>query len=154
MLTFEHANRDCTGSQLTVDMKPSDGIEDGKFTFSITKQSALGSFEADGSRVLPEFDGDETEISLNAKQAMHLLFVLEGRFDGVNGGKGLFEGGGGRSAVLHCDRVREGASGFGFHIIMRTGGASRDGRILLNPTEAATLARAMNASLGRVAFGD
>lgn len=84
MLTFEHGNRENTGSQLAVDMKPSDGVEDGKFTLSISKQSAVGFIRPDGTRVLPEFDGNEATISLNAKQATHLLFVLEGKTNRVN----------------------------------------------------------------------
>lgn len=154
MLTFEHANRECSGSQLMVDMKPSDGVEDGKFTFAISKQSAVGFVNPDGVRVSPEFDGDEAAISLNAKQATHLLFVLENKAHAVNGGKGVFENGDGYCAVLHCDR-EAGSTGYAVHITTRYAhGASVDGRILLNPTEAATIAKAINASLGRVAFGD
>ncbi len=155
MLTFEHANRENTGSQLMVDMKPSDGVEDGKFTLAISKQSAVGFFKPDGTRVLPEFDGDEAMISLNAKQVTHLLFVLEGKANSVNGGKGVFANGDGYCAALHCDWEAERAAGFAVHITTRfAGGASVDGRILLNPTEAATIAKVVNASLGRVAFGD
>jgi len=155
MLTFEHGNRENTGSQLAVDMKPSDGVEDGKFTLVISKQSAVGFFKPDGTRVLPEFNGDEAVISLNAKQATHFLFVLEGKANSVNGGKGVFENSDDYCSVLHCDREAERAAGFAVHITTRFAvGASVDGRILLNPTEAATIAKAINASLGRVAFGD
>ena len=158
MLTFEHANAVCSGSQLIIDIESADDGSFGFVTMTLRRQTAAPSYDSRGRKKYATF-GDDTDISvkMSVKQIVHVLTVLEGKAENVLGGKGLFVNDELSAVVVHADMVREKPSGYAIHFIARKSEGtlvSYDQRILLNPCEALIIVKAINAVFGLLAFGE
>lgn len=158
MLTFEHANAVCTGSQLIIDIESADDGSSGFVTMTLRRQTTAPSYDGNGRKQYASF-GDDTDISvkISVKQIIHVLMVLEGKSENVLSGKGLFVNDELSAVVVHADRIREKPSGYALHFIARKSEGtlvSYDQRILLNTSEALVIVRAINAVFGLLAFGE
>ena len=146
MMTFEHGNAACTGSQMLVDMTPARNGGKGTVRFAIRPQGEVGTdacghgFEECG----------EMSITLTPTNVAHVLAVLRGREDPVMGTRGvrscMDEG-----STLFMDRADP--VGVEVHIRMKMEEGTAHGRFTLTPTEALALEVALSAAMGRVAFG-
>lgn len=155
MLTFEHANSVCTGSQLIIDIDRSDNDICGAVSLSIRPQITAPSIDGNGNKTYAEF-GDEGSIwvALDIKQVIHILAVLEGKADSILGGKGLFVKDEASAITIHADKVTGRPSGYSIHLKERRNGRVVDQRILLNHNEATTIVKSLNAVFGYLAFGE
>lgn len=159
MLTYEHGNRECTGSQMLVDIRTADEPGGGGAIFIIRPQCGLR--DARGMRMFDDSEDGQISIEVSAQKVAHVISALRGGADGdLDGGGRMVGGVDARRAeerrVMYVDAVARPFRGHAFHIKSipaSGGGAQRHGKIVLNQTEALALEAALSASMGRIAFG-
>lgn len=149
MMTFEHGNAECSGSQLAVDVIPPKDEARGMVRIGIRPQSATGA----GVRRHGFDAGCEVAVSLTPQNAAHVIAVLRGGRDAVMARRGVASCGG-EESVLFLDAVTQPYEGFAAHIReLDADGAAIHGRFTLTKTEGIALEAALTSAMGRVAFG-
>lgn len=157
MLTYEHGNRECTGSQMLVDIRTADETGGGGAVFMIRPQ--IGVRDAQGGHRFDDGEGGQIAIEVSVQKVAHIIAALRGGMDdgGEKGGRMLdgIDAYGDEKRVMYVDAVMKPFRGYAFHIksIPASIGAQRHGRIVLNQTEGLALESALSASMGRIAFG-
>lgn len=154
MLSYEHGNKNGTGSRLCIETEMSPNGESGRVRFEIHGQTDMGNVNpADGKW---EFADDNPAIvSLSVTQVAHIIPVLRGEAQGILKGSGLVVKEEGRTSLLHLDAETKPYRSFAMHIKTSwANGDKAEGRILLNPTEGLALLAAIEGTMGRLAFGN
>lgn len=149
MLKYTHGNRNGTGSQMLVDVKINESGTSGIVAFKIKPQTD----EKAGPRHFFAEEGS-VSIGLDAGRISHVLGVLRGDTDSTLGDKGVSVSDGNRMAVIHVDALKEPVIGFAVHIVNTNEDTELHGRIILNPSEGLALLTAIEASMGKIAFGN
>lgn len=149
MLKYTHGNKNGTGAQMLVDVKISGSGSSGLVAFKILPQTN----EKAGSRHSFAEEGS-VSIGLDAGRIAHVLAVLRGDCKSTLGDKGVSVSENGKTAVIHVDETPDPFQGYAFHIVNKDDTSEAHGRILLNISEALALRTAIEASMGKIAFGN
>lgn len=152
MLTYEHGNKNGTGSRLCVEAESTPDGTGGRLRFELYRQSDCGG-RGDGERRWEFRDDTPAIASLTVPQLAHALAVLRGDAENVLGGAGLVIRDEERTSLFHLDRETKPYKAFQVHIKTTWANGDRaEGRILLNPTEASALRGSIEGAMGSLAF--
>lgn len=158
MLTYEHGSWKGVGSQLVVDIRRANPILQGCAMLEIRRQTNDGDTAGSGAKRWEFNDPNPAVAELSVPQIAHLLAVLRGQSPNILGGKGIVAKEDDRVSLVHLDMTVSEKSQkpewYDLHIKTTwANGEKAEGRIRLNPTEAASLEASLASAMGAIAFG-